>query len=92
VDFVHRWLLKTPYTATLKDVAAILAMPLLNYPTLVIDQTVVGKAVVDIFRDAHLNSQLEAVVVTGGHDITTGMRATSLMERRCRRSFVPPWH
>jgi hypothetical protein len=28
--------------------------------------------VVDLFRDANLSAQVEAVVVTGGHDVTTG--------------------
>jgi hypothetical protein len=48
------------------------SMLLLNYPTLVMDQTAVGKEVVDSFRDANLSAQAEAVVVTGGHDIMTG--------------------
>jgi hypothetical protein len=47
--------------------------------------------VVDSFRDANLNAQLEAVVVTGGHDITTGEdRAWHIPKKElcCSMAFI----
>jgi len=41
--------------------------PLLsNFPRLAIDQTGVGAAVVDIFRQAKINARLSPIVITGG--------------------------
>jgi hypothetical protein len=72
LDFIHRWPLKTPYTQIVKDVGDIVAMPKFNRPTLVIDQTGVGKPVVDVFQDANFSVQIQPVVITGGHEINMG--------------------
>jgi hypothetical protein len=73
-DLVHleRWPLQTPYLEIVRHVAELVVKPPLAYPTLVVDQTAVGKAVVDLFRSVNLRANLQPVVITGGHEIGGG--------------------
>lgn len=46
--------------------------PLLSHrPTLAIDQTGVGAAVVDLFKRAEINADLRPILIHGGNEITT---------------------
>lgn len=68
VRHLHRYELGTPYPAIVADVAAMLGREPLSErkPTLVIDGTGCGAAVVDLFRNAKLKADLKAVLITGG--------------------------
>jgi hypothetical protein len=68
VPALRRWQLGTSYPAIVADVGKLVTK--LNKPTLVVDGTGVGRAVVDIFRLAALPlSALVVVTITGGHTV-----------------------
>src|SRR5262245_12677106 len=50
--YLRRWPLKTAYPDIVADVAALVKTPPLDWPKLAVDQTGVGRAVVDMFRKA----------------------------------------
>src|SRR5262249_28450739 len=69
VRYLRRWPLGTPYPQIVKDVAALLARPPLPGATLVVDNTGVGRAVVDLFKQAvrdGMKAHLLPVTITGG--------------------------
>jgi hypothetical protein len=70
---LRRWHLGTKYTAIVDDVCELVRTPPLSYPQLVIDQTGVGKAVVDQFEravwDGKLRAYMRPVLITAGHQI-----------------------
>ncbi|HEY7157283.1 MAG TPA: hypothetical protein VH575_25240 [Gemmataceae bacterium] len=68
VPMIRRWQLGTAYPAIVADVDALARS--LDKPALVADATGVGRAVVDLFREASLPvSELVAVTITGGHEV-----------------------
>jgi hypothetical protein len=69
VPHLQRWPLMTPYPDIVKDVADLVRC--LPGSVLVIDATGVGRAVVDLFRDAGLPvAELVAVTITGGQEMS----------------------
>ncbi len=70
VRHLKRYALGTPYPAIVRDVAALLTRPPLPGSTLVVDGTGVGRAVVDMFRQAELPGKLEPVTITSGNAIS----------------------
>jgi hypothetical protein len=72
VRFLKRWPLGTSYPVIVREVAGLLARPPLNHPTLAVDGTGVGRAVVDLFRQAELPADLRPILITAGHQITPG--------------------
>ncbi len=69
VRHLHRWALGTPYPAVVADVEKTLtAAPVAGSP-LAVDQTGVGRAVVDLFR-ASGKLVLEPITITAGHAVT----------------------
>jgi hypothetical protein len=71
VRHIHRWPLKTPYTEIVADVKAMYAEgQALHKSTLVIDETGVGRPVVDMFRAAKIAASLRPYSITGGDAIT----------------------
>ena len=52
VRHLHRWPLKTPYPAVVADVKALFEEPPLSGSMLAVDETGVGRAVVDMARAA----------------------------------------
>ncbi len=64
-----RWPLGTPYTTLVPAVARIMAAAPLCGCDLVADQTGVGRALVDMLRQA-LPSRVVPVTITGGHAVT----------------------
>jgi hypothetical protein len=74
--YLRRWPLGTSYPQVVEDVAAVLASPGAGGPDLrpylVVDQTGVGAAVVDMFRRAELRAVLRPVLVTAGHQVLLG--------------------
>ena len=48
VRYLKRWPLKTPYPQIVSDVADLVKQPPLSRPVLVVDETGVGRAVVDV--------------------------------------------
>ncbi len=77
LGYLHRWPLGTSYPAIVADVAKVVRTPPLKRPTLVVDQTGVGGAVVDLLEDADLEADVRAVIITGGHGATQGKGGTT---------------
>src|SRR5262245_55486707 len=67
VRYLKRWPLGTPYPAIVKEVAALLDRPPLARCRLAVDATGVGRAVVDLFRQAKLPVSLVPITITAGH-------------------------
>ncbi len=70
VRHLHRWKLGTPYTVIVRDVSEWGARTPLPGCPLVVDGTGVGRAVVDMFRQAKLPLKLVPVTITAGHTAT----------------------
>jgi hypothetical protein len=80
LNHLRRWALGTPYTVIAADLGELFCHrrqgdketpPLAGAP-LAVDQTGVGRAVVDMIRDAGLYAQLSPVLITAGHATTYG--------------------
>jgi hypothetical protein len=76
VRHIQRWPLGTPYPLIVHDVIALLQSRELKDAALVVDATGVGRAVVDLLRDAiraaRLNVSLLAITITAGNTVTGG--------------------
>jgi hypothetical protein len=70
VRHLKRWYLGTSYPQIVNEVAALLARPPLVGSQLAVDATGVGRAVVDLFRQARLPASLVSINITGGHQAT----------------------
>jgi hypothetical protein len=68
VRHLHRWPLGTPYPQVVADVKALFARPPLQGSVLAVDQTGVGRAVVDQFRAAGIGASLRPLTITGGEN------------------------
>ena len=66
VRHLHRWPLGTAYPAIVADVKALFAVAPLGGTILAVDQTGVGRAVVDLFRAAGIGGQLWPYTITHG--------------------------
>jgi hypothetical protein len=66
VRHLHRWPLGTAYPAIVGDVKALFATQPLEGTALVVDQTGVGRAVVDLFRAAGIKASLQPYTITHG--------------------------
>jgi hypothetical protein len=71
VRHLHRWPLKTPYPDIITDTKALFADGPLARSKLVVDQTGVGRPVVDMFRAAGINATLRPFTITAGEASTT---------------------
>jgi hypothetical protein len=72
VRYLRRFPLGTPYPEIVEQVVKLAGHPALCNPDLVVDQTGVGRAVVDLFREAYLIGDLVPVLITGGHTVSYG--------------------
>jgi hypothetical protein len=70
VRFVKRWPLGTPYTAVVPQVVKAAGTPKFATPLLAVDETGVGKAVVDLLRQANPPASLQPILITGGSATT----------------------
>ena len=70
VRYLHRWPLGTSYPKIVADVCQIVRLPPLEYPTLVVDATGIGRAVTDLFREADLWANLKPVTIASGTHTT----------------------
>jgi hypothetical protein len=68
VRHLERFALETRYKEVQEWLANRLRRPPLEWATLVIDQTSVGRPVVDAFRRADLHASMRRMVVTGAHE------------------------
>jgi hypothetical protein len=66
----QRWPLRTSYPQVVADVVELVKRPPLVNPTLMVDQTGVGAAVVDMFRQGRPSATLVPVIITAGHATT----------------------
>jgi hypothetical protein len=66
VRHLARFPLGTPYTSIVSEVARLANTPALACSALVVDQTGVGRPVVDAFRQASLSARLVPVTITAG--------------------------
>jgi hypothetical protein len=72
VRHLQRFPLGTAYTAIVPAVAAIASSGPLRGAPLVVDQTGVGRAVVDMLRRSGIAGHIVPVTITGGHTVTLG--------------------
>jgi hypothetical protein len=72
VRHLRRWQLGTSYTRIIADLGDLVRRPPLCNPLLVVDQTGVGAAVVDMVRQAQLPAALRPVLITAGHEAVQG--------------------
>lgn len=66
VRHMHRWPLGTAYPAIVADMKTLFEGPPLADSTLAVDQTGVGRAVVDLFRTAGIRTSLRPYTITHG--------------------------
>jgi hypothetical protein len=66
VRHLHRWPLGTAYPAIVTDVRTLFATAPLQDSRLAVDQTGVGRAVVDLFRSAGITANLWPITITHG--------------------------
>lgn len=66
VRHLHRWPLGTAYPAIVADVKSLFSAVPLAGSTLAVDQTGVGRAVVDLFRTAGIGASLRPYTITHG--------------------------
>jgi hypothetical protein len=71
VRFVKRWPLATPYTQIVPELGRLVGRGLLENARLVVDQTGVGAAIVDMLRQARINAYVVPVLITAGHATTS---------------------
>jgi hypothetical protein len=64
---LKRWPIGTKYAEIVVEVLALVRKPPFDYPTVAIDQTGVGSAVVDLFRSAEIAAMIRTVQITAGH-------------------------
>ena len=69
VRHLRRWPLHTPYPQVVAEVTALLRQSPLRDAALVVDQTGVGAAVVDLFRAAAI-AELTPVLITSGNAVS----------------------
>jgi hypothetical protein len=67
---LRRWHLRTSYTQIVADVVELLQTDTLRGSTLVVDQTCVGRPVVDLFRKGPRAVSTVPITITGGHAVT----------------------
>jgi hypothetical protein len=67
---LQRYQLGTTYTAIVTDIATIASRHALREAPVVVDQTGVGRAVVDQLRQQPSIAQIVPVTITGGHSVT----------------------
>ena len=73
VRHLQRWPLHSSYTAVAADLAGLVRTPPLRRPVVVVDQTGVGQAVVEILAGSQPAASLERVVITGGRRTSRGV-------------------
>jgi hypothetical protein len=66
VRHLHRWPLGTGYPAIVADVKAMFAEEALKGSELILDQTGVGRSVVDLFRSSGISASVRAYTITAG--------------------------
>ena len=69
VRHLERFPLGTSYPAICERMVELFAEPPLRSATLVVDQTGVGRAVVDMIRRARPRASIRPITITAGHDI-----------------------
>src|SRR5262249_47509288 len=70
LGFLRRWPLGTAYTDIVADLKALTADPRLKDAVLCVDETGVGKAVVEMVRKAGLPCRVTPLLITAGHETT----------------------
>jgi hypothetical protein len=81
VRHLQRWRLGTPYPDIVANVDQMTSEPPLRGCQLGIDETGVGKAVVDMFRQAKIKARLVPITITAGHTVTFGMSGYHIPKR-----------
>jgi hypothetical protein len=82
VRHLQRFSLRTAYTAIVPAVAAIARSGPLRGAALVVDQTGVGRAVVDMLRRSRIVGQIVPVTITGGHAVTLGQEGARRVPKK----------
>ncbi len=72
VRHIHRWQLGTPYPTVVASVKEMFTQPLLTGSALAIDQTGVGRAVSDLFRQGGITASFRPYTITAGQQPGAG--------------------
>jgi hypothetical protein len=87
VDYAYRWPLKTDYDVIIEEVAGLLTLPQVGErPVLAVDQTGVGKPVVDLLRAANLTISPRQSP-REGRTSRVSRRSSRSADRRSLRSY-----
>jgi hypothetical protein len=79
---LERFPLGTPYPALVPRLRQLVSAAPLRGCTLAVDQTGVGRAVVDVLRAANLAVRLLALTITSGHAVTGGTDGSSHVPKK----------
>jgi hypothetical protein len=82
VRHLQRFPLGTAYTAIVPAVAELARSEPLHGAALVVDQTGVGRAVVDLFRHGGMRGRLIPVTITGGYAVTLGQEGARRVPKK----------
>jgi hypothetical protein len=82
VRHLERFPLGTPYTEVCARLAELFRDPLLSRSTLAVDQTGVGRPVIDLLRGSPLKAKLCPITITGGHKATPDDRGGWLVPKK----------
>jgi hypothetical protein len=78
---LERFLLDTAYTTVCGRLRDLFTKPPLNESSLIVDQTGVGKAVVDMIRNLRLPVRVVRVTITAGHAVGKGEAGAKLVPK-----------
>jgi threonine dehydrogenase-like Zn-dependent dehydrogenase len=82
VRHLERFFLGTPYTAITERLVRVFEKPPLRGALLAVDQTGVGRAVVDMIRKARVQAVLRPVTITGGHALNVNAAGGWLVPKK----------
>jgi hypothetical protein len=80
--YLKRWQPGTTYSEIVLDVSSAMANPMLQTPLLVIDQTGVGRSVLDLFRHTQMPAYIHRVAISTGQQSRMGDDGAWLVPRK----------
>jgi hypothetical protein len=82
VRHLHRFVLGTPYADIAAHVAKLFASPPLVHGRLMVDQTMVGRPVVDELRRAKIQAKMSSLAITAGHHSGLGEHGVLMVPKQ----------
>jgi hypothetical protein len=88
IRHLFRFPLGTSYVDIVKDIAELVKRPPLVNPLLALDQTGVGRPIVDMFRAAQVRARLRPIVITAGASVTAADDGATRAPKKLLASLV----